>query len=74
MKKIGFIGLGNMGGPMATNLVNAGWDVIGFDLLAEATKKAEQKGIQIAKDAASTVKNVDVLISCLLYTSDAADE
>ena len=65
MKKIGFIGLGNMGGPMATNLVNAGWDVIGFDLLAEATKKAEQKGIQIAKDAASTVKNVDVLISML---------
>jgi len=65
MKKIGFIGLGNMGGPMATNLVNAGLDVIGFDLLAEATRKAEQKGIQIAKDAASTVKNVDVLISML---------
>ena len=65
MKKIGFIGLGNMGGPMATNLVNAGLDVIGFDLLAAATKKAEQKGIQIAKDAASTVKNVDVLISML---------
>ena len=65
MKKIGFIGLGNMGGPMATNLVKAGFDVIGFDLLEEATKKAKQNGIQIAKDAASTVKNVDVLISML---------
>ena len=65
MKKIGFIGLGNMGGPMATNLVKAGFDVIGFDLLEEATKKAKQNGLQIAKDAASTVKNVDVLISML---------
>ena len=65
MKKIGFIGLGNMGGPMATNLVKAGLEVIGFDLLEEATRKAKQNGIQIAKDAASTVKNVDVLISML---------
>ena len=65
MKKIGFIGLGNMGGPMATNLVKAGLDVIGFDLLEEATRKAKQNGIQIAKDAASTLKNVDVLISML---------
>ena len=65
MKKIGFIGLGNMGGPMASNLVNAGLDVIGFDLLEEATRKAKQNGVLIAKDAASTVKNVDVLISML---------
>ena len=65
MKKIGFIGLGNMGGPMATNLVKAGLEVIGFDLLEEATMKSKQNGIQIAKDAASTVKNVDVLISML---------
>ena len=39
MKKIGFIGLGNMGEPMATNLVKAGFDVIGFDLIEEAKKK-----------------------------------
>lgn len=32
--KIGFIGLGNMGAPMASNLVAAGHDVIGFDLAA----------------------------------------
>ena len=42
MKKIGFIGLGNMGEPMAANLVKAGFDVIGFDLIEESKKKAEQ--------------------------------
>ena len=65
MKKIGFIGLGNMGEPMAANLVKAGFDVIGFDLIEEAKKKAEQNGIQIAKDAVSTLKNIDALISML---------
>ena len=65
MKKIGFIGLGNMGEPMATNLVKAGFDVIGFDLIEEAKKKAERNGIQIAKDAVSTLENVDALISML---------
>jgi len=65
MKKIGFIGLGNMGEPMATNLVKAGFDVIGFDLIEEAKKKAERNGIQIAEDAVSASKNVDALISML---------
>ena len=65
MKKIGFIGLGNMGEPMAANLVKAGFDVIGFDLIEEAKKKAKQNGIQIAKDAVSASENVDALISML---------
>jgi len=65
MKKIGFIGLGNMGEPMATNLVKAGFDVIGFDLIEEAKKKAERNGIQIAEDAVSASENVDALISML---------
>ncbi len=65
MKKIGFIGLGNMGEPMATNLVKAGFDVIGFDLIEEAKKKAERNGIQIAEDSVSASENVDALISML---------
>ena len=65
MKKIGFIGLGNMGEPMAANLVKAGFDVIGFDLIEEAKKKAKQNGIQIAKDAVSASENIDALISML---------
>ena len=65
MKKIGFIGLGNMGEPMAANLVKAGFDVIGFDLIEEAKKKAERNGIQIAEDVVSASDNVDALISML---------
>ena len=65
MKKIGFIGLGNMGEPMAANLVKAGFDVIGFDLIEEAKKKAERSGIHIAEDAVSASENVDALISML---------
>ena len=61
MKKIGFIGLGNMGEPMAANLVKAGFDVIGFDLIEEAKKKAERNGIHIAEDAVSASENVDAL-------------
>ena len=45
MTKIGFIGLGNMGGPMASNLVKSGMEVTGFDLMDEAIKIAESNGI-----------------------------
>jgi 3-hydroxyisobutyrate dehydrogenase len=50
---------------MAANLVKAGLDVIGFDLIEEAKKKAERNGIQIVKDAVSASENVDALISML---------
>ena len=65
MTRIGFIGLGNMGGPMASNLVKSGIEVTGFDLMDEALKIAEQNGIKIASDAASTALNTDILISML---------
>ena len=42
MAVIGFIGLGNMGGPMAANLVKAGHDVRGFDLSADSLKRFEE--------------------------------
>tara|TARA_B110000014_G_scaffold223400_1_gene181048 strand:- start:4091 stop:4978 length:888 start_codon:yes stop_codon:yes gene_type:complete len=65
MTKIGFIGLGNMGGPMASNLVKSGMEVTGFDLMDEAIKIAESNGIKIAKDAPSTTVNADILITML---------
>ena len=65
MERIGFIGLGNMGGPMASNLVKSGKEVVGFDLMDEALEIAQQNGIKIALDAASTTLNADVLISML---------
>ncbi|WP_275451210.1 NAD(P)-binding domain-containing protein, partial [Arthrobacter sp. H14] len=41
MAVAGWIGLGNMGGPMAANMVKAGYDVRGFDLNPEAVAAAE---------------------------------
>ncbi|RIX83666.1 3-hydroxyisobutyrate dehydrogenase [Acidovorax cavernicola] len=63
--KIAFIGLGNMGGPMALNLHKAGHTVSAFDLSAEACKKFGAEGLPIAKSAAETVAGAEVVISML---------
>ena len=57
--RIGFIGLGNMGLPMAVNLQAAGHDVIGFDTIARPD------GINLASDAARAAKDADVVITML---------
>jgi len=44
MAKVGFIGLGNMGLPMAQNLLKADYAVTGFDLNAHATERLEASG------------------------------
>ena len=62
---IGFIGLGNMGGPMAANLIKAGHTVSVFDLSANAVNELVEKGANAAKDAQACATNVDVLISML---------
>ena len=58
--KIGFIGLGNMGGPMALNLVKAGHAVTGFDLAAPMPE-----GVTKAATAADAAKGADVVITML---------
>lgn len=58
--KIGFIGLGNMGGPMARNLAAAGHEVSGFDLVAPAIE-----GVRKAGSAADAVEGADVVITML---------
>lgn len=45
MTNIAFIGLGNMGGPMAANLIKAGHQVTGFDLSPEHLQAAEKTGV-----------------------------
>ena len=52
MATVGFIGLGNMGGPMASNLAKAGHKVKAFDLSEEALKAIVADGAQAAKTAA----------------------
>ncbi len=58
--KIGFIGLGNMGGPMAANLVKAGHEVVGFD-----TAPVQIDGISNAASAAEAATGADVVITML---------
>lgn len=62
---IAFIGLGNMGGPMALNLHKAGHTVKAFDLSSAACEKLAAEGITIATDAAATVQDAEVVISML---------
>jgi len=65
MATIAFIGLGNMGGPMAANLVKAGHKVVAFDLLEASRSQAKGDGAAIADSAASAVKGAEVVVTML---------
>lgn len=65
MTSIAFIGLGNMGGPMAANLVKAGHRVLGFDLVPASLETAKADGVAIAAKAADAVKDAEVVITML---------
>src|SRR6185437_15839612 len=65
MARIGFIGLGNMGLPMAGNLVKTGHAVQGFDLVADNIAKAEARGVAVAPSAVEAAKGVDVVLTML---------
>lgn len=64
--KIGFIGLGNMGGPMAKNLLNAGHQVRVFDLSASAVETAKAAGADVAATAAEVASSdVEIIFTML---------
>ncbi len=65
MARIGFIGLGNMGGGMALNLVGAGHDVIAFDLAEAALAKACEGGCGRAASAGEAGTDVDAIVTML---------
>jgi 3-hydroxyisobutyrate dehydrogenase len=65
MANIAFIGLGNMGGPMAANLVKAGHKVTAFDLVEASKTQAKADGTAIAESAAAAVKGADTVITML---------
>jgi 3-hydroxyisobutyrate dehydrogenase len=65
MTTIAFIGLGNMGNPMAANLVKAGHAVHGFDLVPENLKVAKDNGITVMANAPAAVKGAEVVITML---------
>ncbi len=65
MSRAAFIGLGNMGGGMAANLVKAGVEVRGFDPSTAAAERAAAAGCARAASAAEAVADADVIITML---------
>lgn len=78
MTKIAFIGLGNMGGGMAANLVKAGHDVTAFDLSKDALDRAVAAGCTAADSAKAAVQGAEAVVTMLpagphvraVYTDD----
>ncbi|GGI83440.1 3-hydroxyisobutyrate dehydrogenase [Polymorphobacter multimanifer] len=65
MARIAFIGLGNMGGGMAANLVRAGHQVTAFDLAADAMARATEAGCTPSTSAAEAAQDVDAVVTML---------
>ncbi|WKD62225.1 3-hydroxyisobutyrate dehydrogenase [Corynebacterium ciconiae DSM 44920] len=65
MTTIAFIGLGNMGGPMASNLIAAGYTVTGFDVMEPAIAAAREAGVDIRDSAAAAARDASIVITML---------
>lgn len=63
--KVAFIGLGHMGGPMAANLVAAGYPVTGFDVVPAALAAAHTAGVIVASSASEAALGADVIVTML---------
>ena len=62
MTTTAFIGLGNMGGPMAANLVKAGHAVTGFDVVDAAKAVAREAGVDVRDSASACVEGAKAVI------------
>ena len=65
MSQIGFIGLGNMGGPMVSNLIQDGHKVKAYDIIPEAIDRAVNKGATKANSAEETIIDAEFVITML---------
>ena len=65
MAKIGFIGLGNMGGPMVAHLIEAGHSVAAFDLVPDAVARAVAAGASATENAGDAAAGAEVVITML---------
>ena len=63
--RIGFVGLGTMGGPMARWLAASGYKVTGYDVSAERAATAQDGGVTLAKSPAGAAETADVVLSSL---------
>ncbi len=65
MSRIAFIGLGNMGSPMAQNLLKAGHELVVFDLVQDAVKRLTDAGARGARSARECVEGAEIVVSML---------
>jgi 3-hydroxyisobutyrate dehydrogenase len=72
MTTIGFVGVGNMGGPMAVNLLKAGHTVKVFDLVPALAAKLGDAGAEVVEAAAQASVDVEVLVSMLPASAHVA--
>ena len=63
MKKVGFIGLGNMGLPMAANLLKAGIEIDAFDISKESLQEAKKLGMNVKDSPNGVLENIDALFT-----------
>ena len=65
MKRIGFIGLGNMGSKMAINLLKTSYEVVGYDINEKFVNELIPNGIHKASNLDEIVDDIDVIITML---------
>ena len=70
---IAFIGLGNMGAPMAENLLKAGYTLSVYDLSEDATQRLQQAGASVADSPKDAANNAQVVYSFVLFGHGAAN-
>ena len=73
MKKIGFIGLGRMGRPMALNLIKNGFDLTVFDIDQNAVNILVDEGAMTVKSVAEIVKHSEIVITMLPNPETVSD-
>lgn len=64
-KRVGFLGLGHMGGPMAANLIKAGYEVLAFDPVPAAQEQARRDGATVVATAVEAVAAADIVLTML---------
>jgi 3-hydroxyisobutyrate dehydrogenase len=73
MAKIGFIGLGNMGQPMAANLVKSGHEVAGYDILAANVQRAAANGVVPRRAGPEAARGAEVVVTMLPAGKDVRE-
>ncbi len=73
MARIGFIGLGNMGGPMSANLAKAGHVVSGYDIVPEKRDRAAARGVRPAASSRDAAEGAEFVFTMLPTGREVAD-